>query len=144
VPISRAGLADPTFSRAAGGPCRALYVAADLFVLASRFEGSGTARGRRWRTACVIGTTAARFRTVPPNAGVLVELTTSSADPHAANADRNPERQWLASGAREAGAALPTWEGPPSVWPTIEALGVSVPPGWGCANLTIFVRATPP
>ncbi len=92
----------------------ALYVASDVFVLASRFEGYGMAYAEALAHGLpVIGTTAGAIPdTVPPNAGVLVEPNDVRALTRALRMlIENPkERQWLASGACEAGAALPTWE----------------------------------
>jgi glycosyltransferase involved in cell wall biosynthesis len=92
----------------------ALYVASDVFVLASRFEGYGMAYAEALAHGLpVIGTTAGAIPdTVPPNAGVLVEPNDVKALTRTLRMlIENPkERQWLASGAREAGAALPTWE----------------------------------
>jgi glycosyltransferase involved in cell wall biosynthesis len=91
-----------------------LYVASDVFVLASRFEGYGMAYAEALAHGLpVIGTTAGAIPdTVPPNAGVLVEPNDVKALTRTLRMMiENPnERQWLASGAREAGAALPTWE----------------------------------
>ena len=92
----------------------ALYAGADLFVLASRFEGYGMAFAEALAHGLpVIGTTAGAIPdTVPPDAGVLVEPNDVKALTRALRMlIENPkERQWLASGAREAGAALPTWD----------------------------------
>jgi glycosyltransferase involved in cell wall biosynthesis len=91
-----------------------LYVASDVFVLASRFEGYGMAYAEALSHGLpVIGTTAGAIPdTVPPNAGVLIEPNDVKALTRTLRMMiENPkERQWLASGAREAGAALPTWE----------------------------------
>ena len=91
-----------------------LYVAADAFVLASRFEGYGMAYAEALAHGLpVVGTTAGAIPdTVPPNAGVLVEPNDVKALTRTLRMlIGNPkERQWLASGAREAGAMLPTWE----------------------------------
>jgi len=91
-----------------------LYVASDVFVLASRFEGYGMAYAEALAHGLpVIGTTAGAIPdTVPPNAGVLIEPNDVKALTRTLRMlIENPkERQWLASGAREAGAGLPTWE----------------------------------
>jgi glycosyltransferase involved in cell wall biosynthesis len=83
-------------------------------VLASRFEGYGMAYAEALSHGLpVIGTTAGAIPdTVPPNAGVLIEPNDVKALTRTLRMMiENPkERQWLASGAREAGAALPTWE----------------------------------
>jgi glycosyltransferase involved in cell wall biosynthesis len=91
-----------------------LYAGADIFVLASRFEGYGMAFAEALAHGLpVVGTTAgATPDTVPPNAGVLVEPNDVKALTRTLRMlIENPkERQWLASGAREAGRALPSWE----------------------------------
>ena len=93
---------------------RALYVEADLFVLASRFEGYGMAFAEALAHGLpVVGTTAGAIPdTVPPDAGVLVEPNDVKALTRTLRMlIENPkERQWFASGALAAGAALPTWE----------------------------------
>ena len=92
----------------------ALYAGADLFVLASRFEGYGMAFAEALAHGLpVVGTTAGAIPdTVPPNAGVLVEPNDVTALTRTLRMlIENPkERQWFAAGAREAGAALPRWE----------------------------------
>ena len=92
----------------------ALYTGSDLFVLASRFEGYGMAFAEALAHGLpVIGTTAGAIPdTVPPDAGVLVEPNDVKALTRTLRMlIENPkERQWFASGALAAGAALPTWE----------------------------------
>ena len=92
----------------------ALYAGADLFVLASRFEGYGMAFAEALAHGLpVLGTTAGAIPdTVPPDAGVLVEPNDVKALTRALRMlIENPkERQWFASGARAAGEALPSWE----------------------------------
>ena len=92
----------------------ALYAGADVFVLASRFEGYGMAYAEALAHGLpVVGTTAGAIPdTVPPDAGVLVEPNDVKALTRTLRMMiENPkERQWLASGARAAGQALPTWE----------------------------------
>jgi glycosyltransferase involved in cell wall biosynthesis len=90
-----------------------LYAGADLFVLASRFEGYGMAFAEALAHGLpIVGTTAgAIVDTVPANAGILVEpddvpalsgtLRRLIIDPALRNV--------LATGARSAAAALPTW-----------------------------------
>ncbi len=92
----------------------ALYHEADLFVLASRFEGYGMAYAEALAHGLpVIGTTGGAIPdTVPPEAGVLVEPNEVKPLAHAlrmliVNTD---ERLWLASGARNVAKTLPTWE----------------------------------
>jgi glycosyltransferase involved in cell wall biosynthesis len=92
----------------------ALYAGADLFVLASRFEGYGMAYAEALAHGLpVIGTTAGAIPdTVSPSAGVLVEPNDVKALTRTLRLlIENPkERQWLAAGARAAGEALPTWQ----------------------------------
>jgi glycosyltransferase involved in cell wall biosynthesis len=92
----------------------AVYDSADLFVLASRFEGYGMAYAEAIAHGLpVVGTTAGAIPdTVPPSAGILVEPDDVKALTRTLRMlIENPkERQWLASGAREAGLALPDWE----------------------------------
>jgi glycosyltransferase involved in cell wall biosynthesis len=92
----------------------ALYTGADIFVLASRYEGYGMAFAEALAHGLpVIGTTAGAIPdTVPASAGVLVEPNDVKALTRTLRMlIENPkERKWLASGAREAGIALPTWE----------------------------------
>jgi glycosyltransferase involved in cell wall biosynthesis len=92
----------------------ALYAGADLFVLASRFEGYGMAFAEALAHGLpVVGTTAGAIPdTVPPDAGVLIEPNDVKALTRTLRMlIENPtERQWFASGARVAGEALPTWE----------------------------------
>lgn len=91
----------------------ALYADADVFVLASRFEGYGMAYAEALAHGLpVIGTTGgATPETVPPDAGILVPPGDAAALAAALRrliADRS-ERQRLAAGARKAAAELPTW-----------------------------------
>ncbi len=91
----------------------ALYTGADLFVLASRFEGYGMAFAEALAHGLpVVGTTAGAIPdTVPPDAGVLVEPNDVKALSRTLRMlIENPkERLWFASGARVAGEKLPTW-----------------------------------
>jgi glycosyltransferase involved in cell wall biosynthesis len=91
-----------------------LYSAADVFVLASHFEGYGMAYAEAMAHGLpIIGTTGgATMDTVPATAGVLV-------DPGNVNALRRAlemliknekERRWFGSGALAASAELPTWQ----------------------------------
>ena len=91
----------------------ALYAAADLFVLPSRYEGYGMAYTEAIAHGLpVVGTTAGAIpEAVPPGAGVLVppdnvgELTLTLM-----RLIGNPaERLRLTAGARAAAATLPTW-----------------------------------
>ena len=91
-----------------------LYLASDVFVLPSRFEGYGMAFAEALAHGLpVVGTTAGAIPdTVPPNAGVLVEPNDVKALTRTLRMliDNPKERLWFAAGAREAGAALPTWQ----------------------------------
>ena len=90
-----------------------LYAAADLFVLASRFEGYGMAYAEAIAHGLpVIGTTAGAIpETVPAGAGVLVapdDVKTLTAALR--EIIGNPkQRERLAESARKAAAQLPTW-----------------------------------
>jgi glycosyltransferase involved in cell wall biosynthesis len=91
-----------------------LYAEADIFALASRFEGYGMAYSEAIAHGLpVIGTRAGAIPdTVPANAGVLVEPDDVPAFAVAlrrliADAD---ERKRLAAAARAAAAKLPTWQ----------------------------------
>ena len=90
-----------------------LYAKADLFVLASHFEGFGMAYAEAIaRGLPVVGTTGGAIPdTVPPDAGVLVEPGDVRALARTLELlIRNPdERRWLADGARKAAKTLPTW-----------------------------------
>jgi glycosyltransferase involved in cell wall biosynthesis len=91
-----------------------LYSGADLFVLASHFEGYGMAYAEAIAHGLpVIGTTAGAIpETVPAGAGVLV--ASDDVDALAAalrETIENPQRrQRLATSARTAAAQLPTWQ----------------------------------
>lgn len=91
----------------------ALYHGADLFVLASRYEGYGMAFAEAIAHGLpVIGTTAGAIPdTVPAEAGVLVEPNEVKPLARALRLlIENPEeRRWFASGAREVAQRLPTW-----------------------------------
>ena len=91
----------------------ALYAEADLFVLASRYEGYGMAYAEAIANGVpVVGTTAGAIPdTVPPSAGMLVPP--GDADALAATLRlliENPAaRDLLAAGARAAAATFPSW-----------------------------------
>jgi glycosyltransferase involved in cell wall biosynthesis len=91
----------------------ALYAGADIFVLASRFEGYGMAFAEAMAHGLpVIGTTGGAIPdTVPPEAGVLVEPNDVNALARALRMliGGPDERRWFAAGARAAGEKLPTW-----------------------------------
>jgi glycosyltransferase involved in cell wall biosynthesis len=114
--IARFGLADRVTLAGAVPDERldALYDGADLFVLASRYEGYGMAFAAALaRGLPVIGTDAGAIpEAVPANTGILVPpdnvpalaaaLSGLITDPH--------ERRRLAAAARAAAAQLPTWK----------------------------------
>jgi glycosyltransferase involved in cell wall biosynthesis len=90
-----------------------LYAGADIFALASRFEGYGMAYAEAIAHGLpVIGTNAGAIPgTVPPGAGLLVAPDDTSAFASAlrrliGNAD---ERRRFADAARSAAARLPSW-----------------------------------
>jgi glycosyltransferase involved in cell wall biosynthesis len=90
-----------------------LYAQADIFALASRFEGYGMAYAEAIaRGLPVIGTIAGAIpSTVPSDAGLLVAPDDASAFAAALRrlvGDAN-ERQRFASAARAAARQLPTW-----------------------------------
>lgn len=91
-----------------------LYAGADLFTLASRFEGYGMAFSEAIaRGLPVIGTTAGAIpETVPAGAGMLVAPDDAAALAAALRrAIENPgERRSMAASARAAAQALPTWK----------------------------------
>lgn len=91
-----------------------LYAGADLFVLASRFEGYGMAYAEAIAHGLpIVGTNAGAIPdTVPAGAGVLVAPGDSSALALALRKlIENPdERRRLAASARAAASHLPTWQ----------------------------------
>jgi glycosyltransferase involved in cell wall biosynthesis len=92
----------------------ALYSRADLFVLASRYEGYGMAFAEAIAHGLpVIGTTAGAIPdTVPIGAGVLVapDDIESLARALRRTIENPDERERLAKAAREAASRLPTWQ----------------------------------
>jgi glycosyltransferase involved in cell wall biosynthesis len=89
------------------------YAAADLFVLASRFEGYGMAFAEAIAHGLpVVGTSASAIpETVPDRAGVLVppdDVDALAAALRRLTVDRT-HRERLAAGARAAAAQFPTW-----------------------------------
>jgi glycosyltransferase involved in cell wall biosynthesis len=91
----------------------ALYAEADIFVLASRFEGYGMAYAEAVAHGLpVIGSKAGAIpETVPPEAGLLVDAGDITVLAHALRRLIGDAglRQRLASAARAAAPQLPTW-----------------------------------
>lgn len=105
-----------------------LYVEADAFVLASRFEGYGMAYAEAIAHGLpVIGTSAGAIpETVPPDTGILVKPDDSSALAVALRRmiEDPTERRRLGSAARMAAARLPTWQASARIFSrAIEAAG---------------------
>jgi glycosyltransferase involved in cell wall biosynthesis len=92
----------------------ALYAGSDIFVLASRFEGYGMAFTEAIAHGLpVIGTMGGAIpETVPAEASLLTPPDDIEAFSAAVRRliEDSAERSRLAAGAREASAALPTWE----------------------------------
>jgi glycosyltransferase involved in cell wall biosynthesis len=113
--IARFKLTDRIALLGAVAPARLaeLYRAADLFVLASRFESYGMAYAEAIAYGLpTIGTTAGAIpETLPGESAILVKPDDAAALAHALRrliADSN-ERQKIASAARAAAVHLPTW-----------------------------------
>ena len=98
----------------AAGQLAALYAKADVFVLASRFEGYGMAYAEAIAHGVpVIGTKAGAIPdTVPPGTGLLVPPDDVGALALALRRliEEPGERLKLATAARAAAARLPTWQ----------------------------------
>jgi glycosyltransferase involved in cell wall biosynthesis len=113
--IARHGLGDRIAVSGAISPQRlaALYTEADVFVLASRFEGYGMAYAEAVAHGLpVIGTNAGAIPdTVPPDAGLLVAPGDATALAQALRRIIGDDdlRRRLASAARAAAPQLPTW-----------------------------------
>ncbi len=113
--IARHGLGNRIEVPGAVSPDRleALYAAADLFVLPSRFEGYGMAFAEALAHGLpVIGTTGgATPDTVPASAGRLVAPDDVAALSEALREliDHDDRRKALAAGARRAASGLPSW-----------------------------------
>jgi glycosyltransferase involved in cell wall biosynthesis len=105
-----------------------LYLASDVFVLASRFEGYGMALAEAIAHGLpVVSTTAGAIPdTVPPDTGLLVPPDDMGA---LAQALRRligdpAERKRLATNARAAGVRLPTWQDSARLFAdAVEAIG---------------------
>ena len=114
--IARLGLSGRVIFAGAVAPQRlmALYAAADLFVLPSRFEGYGMAYAEAIAHGVpVVGTRAGAIPdTVPAGAGVLVapDDVDALATILRALIESPGERQRLAAGARAAAATFPSWQ----------------------------------
>jgi glycosyltransferase involved in cell wall biosynthesis len=113
--IARHALGDRIAALGAVPPQRlaALYAEADMFVLASHFEGYGMAYADAVAHGLpIIGTSAGAIPdTVPPDAGLLVDPGDSFALARALRrviGDADLRRR-LASAARAAAPRLPTW-----------------------------------
>jgi len=113
--IARYALGDRIFALGAVSPQRlaALYAEADMFVLASRFEGYGMAYAEAIAHGLpVIGSNAAAIPdTVPADAGLLVtsgDIPALTAALRRVVGDADLRRR-LADGARAAAPQLPTW-----------------------------------
>ena len=90
-----------------------VYATADVFVLASRFEGYGMAFAEAMAHALpIVGTTGgATPKTVPPSAGLLVKPgdVTALADALRVVIQDEKRRSALSKGAYAAAAQLPKW-----------------------------------
>lgn len=113
--IAREGLADKIHLRGAQPPDRVgqAYAEADIFVLASRYEGYGMVLAEAMTHGLPVVATAggAVAETVPQEAGVLVAVDDVDALAHAlADLIAAPDRRArLAHGALAASGALPDW-----------------------------------
>jgi glycosyltransferase involved in cell wall biosynthesis len=115
--ITRAGLTERITLAGAVTPARLaeLYLASDMFVLASRFEGYGMAYAEAIAHGLpVIGTTAGAIpETLPNDIATLVPPDNAAALAHALRdliADTGMRRR-MAAAARAAATRLPTWAG---------------------------------
>jgi glycosyltransferase involved in cell wall biosynthesis len=114
--IARFDLADRVLVAGAVAAERlpAFYGGADVFVLASRFEGYGMAFAEAIAHGVpIVGTTAGAIpETAPAGAGVLVPPDDVAAFAAAVRRliEHPAERHRLAAGARAAAAALPSWD----------------------------------
>ncbi len=113
--IARYALGDriEAFGAVSAQRLASLYAGADMFVLASRFEGYGMAYAEAVAHGLpVIGSNAGAIPdTVPPDAGLLVDPGDVRALAHALRrviGDADLRRR-LASAARAAAPQLPTW-----------------------------------
>jgi glycosyltransferase involved in cell wall biosynthesis len=127
--IARHALEDQIASPGAVSPQQlvALYAEADVFVLASRFEGYGMAYAEAIaRGLPVIGTNAGAIpETVPAETALLVEAgdVTALAQALRRVIGDTDLRRALAGAARTAAAQLPTWQHAAEIFShTLEAL----------------------
>jgi glycosyltransferase involved in cell wall biosynthesis len=100
-----------------------LYLASDVFVLASRFEGYGMALSEAIAHGLpVVSTTAGAIpETVPPGTGLLVPPDDAAALAEALRrlVTSPTERRRLATNARAAAAHLPTWQDAARLFATV-------------------------
>jgi glycosyltransferase involved in cell wall biosynthesis len=112
--ITRHGLADRIVLAGEIGDLSAHYAAADIFALASLYEGYGMAFAEALQHGLpIIATTGGAIpEVVPPSAGILVPPGDARALAAALRRmiDDAPARRGFAAGAREAAMALPRWE----------------------------------
>jgi glycosyltransferase involved in cell wall biosynthesis len=114
--VAACGLGDRVAVLGAVSPERVieLYLASDVFVLASRFEGYGMALTEAIAHGLPVSSTMARAipDTVPAGAGLLVPPDDVCALAQALRRliGNRAERQRLAANARRAAAQLPTWQ----------------------------------
>ena len=133
--VARRGMADRIVLAGAVGADQlaALYRAADLFVLASRFEGYGMAYAEAIAYGLpVVGTRAGAIPDTVGSAAVLVGPDDVPALGEALRAlvgDRD-RRAHMAAAARAAAAGLPTWDDAADlVARAVEAVGAQAPEG---------------
>lgn len=113
--IARLGLSDQidVAGVVTAGRLAALYTGADVFVLASRFEGYGMAYAEAIAYGLpVVGTTAGAIPSViPPEAAILVAPDDAAALAQALRRliANKAVRQRLAAAARRSAAMLPKW-----------------------------------
>jgi len=133
--IARLGLSGRVTFAGAVAPQRlmALYAAADLFVLPSRFEGYGMAYAEAIAHGVpVVGTRAGAIPdTVPAGAGVLLppDDVEALATILRGLIESPGERQRLAAGARAAATTFPSWQESGGLFARVlEQVGPPIPP----------------